>query len=145
MVRSWRVDPRQGHLREITTRLMAPHVQTSDLSVAATELRALDTLGFAQHLAARLFAVTPRSIRRWRDGSRRIPHAAAIGLKLLASGTITIAEVEQAAVLTPVPTTGGAKPAPRAPLIVKPEQSALAGAKAAVCALTLGTCRWPIG
>src|SRR5262249_46799656 len=48
-------------------------------------------------------------------------------------------------VAAPVPTNGNAKPAPPGPLLVKLEQSALAGAKAAVCALTPEVCRWPCG
>ena len=51
-------------------------IQASDPSVAKTEFRAtLAALGIAQHRAAKLFGVSPRSIRRWQDGDRRVPAA----------------------------------------------------------------------
>ena len=61
------------------------------LSAAATEFReTLDAIDITQRHAARLFGVSPRHIRRWRSGSRRLPHAAR--------------------------TNGNAKPGPPAPL-----------------------------
>jgi hypothetical protein len=54
-------------------------------------------LGIAQYHIARLFNVTPRTIRRWRDGDRRIPHGVGIVLNLVAAGAVTVAQIEQAA------------------------------------------------
>jgi hypothetical protein len=137
---------------------MALHAETNDLSVAAVR-ETLGTLGIAQHRVAQLFGVAPRSIRRWQYGDRRIPCGVGIVLRLLAAGTVTVAQVEQAAVPVPARTNDRAKPAPLAPLLVEPasEQSAPAGAKAAtladpgltiaekVFALTPKACRWPYG
>jgi hypothetical protein len=147
----------------------------SDLSVATTEFHEmLSALGIAQHRVARLFGVGPRSVRRWQDGDRRVPCGVGIVLRLLAAGTVTVAQVEQAAVPIPARTNGSAKPESPAPLLVESamEQSALAGAKAAafadptfadptfvdptfadpglttaekVCALTPEICCWPCG
>ena len=142
------------------TRIMAIHEEASDLSVAATEFRAtLGALGIAQHRVAQLFGVGPRSVRRWQDGDRRVPCGVGIVLRLLAAGTVTVAQVEQAAVPIPARTNGSAKPGPPAPLLVAPapEQSATAPAEAAaladpglttaekVVALAPGDCRWPHG
>jgi hypothetical protein len=76
----------------------------------------------------------------------------------MAVGTVTIAQVEQAAVPSPIRANGGAEEEPPAPLRAAPapKQSALARtevaafadlspAAAAVVALTLGGCRWPLG
>jgi hypothetical protein len=140
---------------------MAIHAEASDLSVATTEFRAaLDVLGIAQRRVAQLFGVGPRSVRRWQCGDRRVPCGVGIVLRLLAAGTVTVAQVEQAAAgPIPVRTNGSAKLGPPAPLLDEPapEQSALARAKAAtladpgmstaekVCALASDVCRWPCG
>ena len=135
---------------------MAIHAEANDPSVARTEFRAtLAALGIAQHRVARLFGVGPRSVRRWQNGDRRVPCGVGIVLRLLAAGTVTVAQVEQAAIRT----NGSAKPGPPAPLLVAlaPEPSVLARAKAAalagpglstaekVCALAPDACRWPRG
>jgi GcrA cell cycle regulator len=122
--------------------------------MAAAEFRAtLDALGLAQCHLAQLFNVTPRHVRRWKDGSRRLPHAVTILVHLLAAGVITISQVEQAAAV-PVPAHGGAEPEPPAPLLIEPApaqaQTALARVEAATLAqkvvtLAPGACRWPCG
>jgi DNA-binding transcriptional regulator YdaS (Cro superfamily) len=123
----------------------------------ATEFRAtLGALGIAQHRVAQLFGVGPRSVRHWQAGDRRVPCGVSIVLRLLAAGTVTVAQVEQAAVPISARTNGGAKPKPPTSLLVAPapEQSALARTKLAdpglttaekVCALTPEACRWPCG
>jgi len=132
------------------------HMQVSNLA-AAEFCTTLDALGLAQCRVARLFAVGPRSVRRWRDGTRRIPRGVDIVLRLLAAGEITVAQVEEIAFSTQ--TNGSAKGEPPAPLRAEPapEQSTLACAQAAtlagpgpttaekLCALAPGTCRWPGG
>ena len=81
---------------------MAIHAEASDSAVATTEFReTLGALGIAQHRVARLFGVGPRSVRRWQDGDRRVPCGVGIVLRLLAAGTVTVAQVEQAAVAIP--------------------------------------------
>src|SRR5262249_21776823 len=116
-------------------------------AAAAIELCAmLDTLGITQHRVAQLFGIGPRSVRRWQYGDRRVPCGVGIVLRLLATGAVTVAQVEQAAVPAPARTNGSAKPESPAPLLVEPapEQSALAPALAnsslttaeKVCALT---------
>jgi hypothetical protein len=132
----------------------------TDLSATATEFRAtLGALGITQHRAAQLFGVGARSVRRWQDGDRRVPCGVDIVLRLLAAGTVTVTQVEQAAVPVPARTNGSAQPGPPAPLLVAPapERSALAPAKAAapadpslstaetVVALAWEACRWPYG
>jgi GcrA cell cycle regulator len=111
----------------------------------------LDALGLAQHRVAQLFDVTPRSVRRWRSGDRPVPCGVSIVLRLLAAGAVTVAQVEQAAILAPARTNGG-KGKPSAPLRVEPapKQSALAcvadpGSTTAEKILALGpsSCRWP--
>src|SRR5262249_29161639 len=88
---------------------------------AATEFReTLGALGIAQHRIAQLFGVGPRSVRRWQHGDRRVPCGVGIVLRLLATKTITIAQVEQAAVPVPARTNGSVKPEPPAPLLVEP-------------------------
>src|SRR5262245_29377095 len=118
---------------------MAPHTETSDL--VATELhKALDALSLPQHHIARWFSVSRRSVRRWRDGSRRTPRGALIVLRLLAMQAVTIEEVERAVART----DSNGNPGPPA----APEQSAPARAPAAALAiLALGpaSCRWPLG
>jgi hypothetical protein len=119
----------------------------------------LGALGFAQQRVAQLFGVGTREVRRWRSGDRRIPHGVGIVLRLLAAGTVTVAQVEQAAAPVLARTNGSAKSEPPALLLGEraPEQSALTRAKAAtlvdsilttaekVCALTSNACRWPCG
>jgi len=137
---------------------MALYTEVNDL--AATELRAaLGTLDIQQHHVARLFGVTPRSIRRWQHGDRRVPCGVGIVLRLLAAGAVTVAQVEQAAVFVPARTNGSAKPEPPAPLLVEPAPApaTLVRAEAAtfadsglttaekVIALAPGACRWPCG
>src|SRR5262249_45378750 len=127
---------------------------------AATEFRAtLGALGIAQHRVAQLFGVGPRSLRRWQHGDRRVPRGVGIVFRLLASGAVTIGQVEAAAVSAPARTNGTATPEPPTllPVELALEQSASACAKAAtladpglttaekVFALTTETCRWPFG
>ena len=135
-------------------------------AAAATEFaRTLDMLDVTQLRIARLFGTTPRTIRRWRDGTRRTQRGVDIVLRLLAAGAITVAQVEEAAA-DPAPARangGGAKGEPPAPrhAAPAPKQPALAPRRARtatladpspttsvveqVCALTSGTCRWPLG
>jgi len=147
--------PRRGHLYKISD--MA-------LSTAATEFaRTLGVLDIAQHRVARWFGVNARSIRRWRDGTRRAQRGVDIVLRLLAAGAITIAQVEAAAAGPAPARTNGTKPEPPAPLRAEPapeEQSASAPRRAKtatlvgpgsttpvveqVVALAAG-CRWPCG
>jgi GcrA cell cycle regulator len=139
---------------------MTTHAEASDSAVAATEFRAtFDALGLTQQRVARWFNVGARSIRRWRDGERRVPCGVGIVLRLLAAGLVTIDQVERAAGAIPAQTNGAelgaSAPLPGAPA---PEQSALAPAAAAaladpenlttaakVVALAPGDCRWPLG
>src|SRR6516165_4177364 len=87
-------------------------------AAAATEFaRTLDMLDVTQLRIARLFGTTPRTIRRWRDGTRRTQRGVDIVLRLLAAGAITVAQVEEAAA-DPAPARangGGAKGEPPAP------------------------------
>jgi GcrA cell cycle regulator len=140
---------------------MQLHVESSD--PAAIEFCAmLGTLGLAQQHVAQLFGVGGREVRRWRSGARRIPHGVGIVLRLLTAGTVTVAQVEQAAkaaVSVPARTNGsaGLEPLASLPGEPAPERSALARVKAAtlvdsnlttaekVCALTSNACRWPCG
>ena len=109
---------------------MQLHVESSD--PAAIEFcEMLGALGLAQQHVAQLFGVGLRNVRRWRSGDRRIPHGVGIVLRLLAAGTVTVAQVEQAAV--PARANSGVKVEPLASLLVDPapEQSALAHASTA--------------
>src|SRR5262249_45842221 len=171
---SWRGnEPRRGHLyanlhrrpetgRDICsdTRIMAIHAEASDSPVAAIEFRAtFAELGITQRRAAKLFNVSPRHLRRWQHGSRRLPHAVGIVCNLLTMGMVTIEQIEAAAPVL-VRTNGSAKPEPPGPLLLEeaPAQAALARAEAAtlanpgpttvaekVCALTPEICHWPLG
>src|SRR5262249_38482504 len=96
-------------------------MEASDLSVV--EFRAL---GITQRRVAELFNVTPRHVRRWRHGDRRIPRGAAIVLRLLAAEMISIDQVERAAFPVPARTNGGAEPEPPAPLLVEPAPASAA-------------------
>ena len=122
-------------------------------ATAATEFgAALGALGVTQRRAAQWFGVSPRHIRRWKSGTRHVPHAVVIVCNLLAMGAVTIEQVEAAA-----PAPGSAVPEPPASLLVEPapEQPTLAPAEAATVAdsslaakvLALGpaSCRWPYG
>ena len=141
-------EPRWGH--PPFQRIMATRAETSDLAAVSTRFRAvLDALGLAQHRIARLFNVTPRTVRRWKCGARRTPCGVDIVLRLLATGTVTIVQVEQVAVPVPVRNGGGATPEPPAPL-VEPATPSLADpgpttTAEKIYALRLGSCRWPCG
>jgi hypothetical protein len=75
--------------------------------MASTEFHeTLGELGIAQQRVAALFDVSPRAVRRWRDGERRVPRGVRILVRLLADGVVTVEQVEQAAVL-PVRMNGG--------------------------------------
>jgi hypothetical protein len=137
---------------------MALHA-AGDLSVA--EFRAtLGALGIAQHRVAQLFGVGPRSVRRWRDGTRRVPVGVSIVFRLLATGAVTVDQVEQAAVPIPARTNGSTEEEPPAPLraaSAPEEQSASAPRRARTAALaerdlttaekvaglSATACRWP--
>ena len=122
--------------------------------MARTEFgAALAGLGLGQQRVARLFSVGARAIRRWETGERSTPTGVNLVVRLLATGTVTIAEVE-AAVAIPARTNGSA-PAP--PVAPAPEPTLVADAEAAapadpglttvqeVVALTATCCRWPFG
>jgi hypothetical protein len=132
---------------------MALHAEPSDLLVAATEFRAaLEVLGITSRHAARLFAVNERSARRWRDGSRHVPHGISLVCRLLIAKVVTVNQVEQAAAPVPARINGRAEPAPEeqpalAPLRAKTAALADGDPTTAekVCALTAEACRWPHG
>jgi hypothetical protein len=132
------------------------HIICSDtaLSAAATEFRAaLGALNITQRRLAQLFTVNPRTVRHWGYGDRRLPRGVAIVLRLLATGVVTVEQVEAAALVST--RTNGGKGEPPAPLRAESalEQSALAPTLAdpslttaeKVLALGAGTCRWPRG
>jgi GcrA cell cycle regulator len=62
--------------------------------------QALSGLNLAQQRVAALIDVSPRAVRRWRHGERRVPCGVAIVVHLLAAGAVTIDQVEKAAVRT---------------------------------------------
>jgi hypothetical protein len=150
---------------------MANLAEVSDLPVALTEFReTLGALGLPQHHVARLFTVTPRAVRRWQRGDRHIPCGVSIVLRLLATGAVTIDQIEQAAaVAIPAQTNGGAELEPPALRLSAPapEMSVVADAEIAtfadpafadltsadpgptiaekICALAPEACRWPCG
>jgi hypothetical protein len=111
---------------------------------------AIVTLGITQRRVAELFGTSPRHVRRWQSGARRVPRGVAIVLNLLTTGTVTIEQV--AAASTPAKTNGRAKAALPASLVEPtPEPRAEA---ATVADLNLSTaakvyavtgCRFPIG
>ena len=130
-------------------------MKASDRSVAAAELRAaLGALNITQRRLAQLIAVNPRTVRHWGYGDRRLPRGVAIVLRLLATGVVTVEQVEAAALVS-TRTNGGAKGEPPALLRVgpAPERSALAPTLADPClttaekvvALSSNSCRWPRG
>ena len=114
----------------------------------------LDALGIAHRRVAQLFDVTPRSIRRWQDGSRHVPCGVGIVLRLVAAGALTVDQVELAAIqingsakLAPAPRR--VAPAPEQSVVARTAAAALAGpgltTAEKVCALASGDCRWPAG
>jgi hypothetical protein len=129
---------------------MTIHVETSDLSTAAVELReVLDAFDITQRRVARWFDIAPRSIRRWLHGSRRIPRGTAILFNLMATQAVTADQVEQAAARmngsgTPKsPAPRPVEPAPETPADLGPTVATTTAAK--IHELAVGTCRWPIG
>jgi len=129
---------------------------------SAAKFRAmLDVFGLTQQRVARWFNVTPRAVRRWQQGSRRLPIGIIVLVRLLTAGTVSLAEVELAAASISARTNGRAKREPPAPLRAEPapeEQPALAPRRARtaaradldlttaekVCALVPETCHWPL-
>src|SRR5262249_2827004 len=101
----WRVEPAPGSTLIAFWRRM----QVSNLA-AAEFCMTRDALGLAQCRVAQLFAIGPRSVRRWRDGTRRIPRGVDIVLRLLAARAVTVAQVEEIAFSTQ--TDGNAKGEP---------------------------------
>jgi hypothetical protein len=114
----------------------------------------LGGLGIPQQRVARMLGTTPRHLRRWRSGERRVPFGVAILVRLLAAGMITIDQVEAAARVD-----GGAPKFESAPgesdggsidplsdddggdgALVESDSVA-----SKVLALTPGACRWPEG
>jgi GcrA cell cycle regulator len=92
--------------------------------MAPTEFHeALGALGIAQQRVAALFGVGPRSVRRWQYGERRIPSGVGIVLRLLATGAVTVEQVEQAA--GPLSARKNGFPEPSAPLAEQVEQAAV--------------------
>jgi len=122
-------------------------------AAAVTEFgAALGELGLTQLRIAKLFNVSPRHVRRWQHGDRRVPPAARLVINLLVTRAISIDQIEQAAVSISARTNGSVKRSTPASLRV--ESAALAPAKLAdpglttaakVCALTPEACRWPCG
>src|SRR5262249_55466515 len=126
-------------------------------SAAATEFRAtLGALGITQTHIARWFNVGQRSVRRWRDGTRRAPCGIIILVRLLAARMITIDHIGPST--PPIPPRGNSSPTPGPPPPggPGPKQSAPARAKgaafaglspaaAAVVALDPKSCPWPLG
>jgi hypothetical protein len=82
-------------------------------AMAPTEFHAaLGSLNVAQQRVAQLFAVSPRAVRRWRDGERRVPRGVNIVIHLLAAGVVTIDQVERAAGPISAQMNGGASSDP---------------------------------
>jgi hypothetical protein len=104
--------------------------------MALTEFHeTLGTLGIAQQRLAHLFNVSPRAVRRWEYGERRVPRGVVILVRLLADGAVTIAQVEQAAVAR---TNGGTKLPASFIVEAAPEESASAPVEAAAPACANG-------
>ena len=146
---------------ETPPRLREDLKQRHQRATAADEFRAmLNALGLTPRHAARLFATSSRNLRRWRDGTRRIPRAVTLVCRLMAVGAVTIEQVEAAAVPSPIRTNGGMPPAPLRAAPAPEERSASAPRRAKtatlvgpssttivveqVVALAAG-CRWPCG
>ncbi len=65
--------------------------------MTANQFRAaLDRLGLSQLEAARILDANGRTVRRWALGERSIPTGAAILLRLMVAGKITVKDVETA-------------------------------------------------
>ena len=137
---AWRLDRRA--LPHINTHSMA----ASDLSGAEFGA-ALDALGLRQNRVARLFNVTPRHVRRWRSGDRRVPHGIRIIFHLLTTRVITTDQVEQAAAISEPPAPVEPVSAPAALACAEAATHADPGSAtvAAVLALAEERCHWPIG
>lgn len=56
----------------------------------------LDRIGLSQVAASKLLQVNDRTVRTWALDQSPIPHAVAILLRLLASGAISLDDVEKA-------------------------------------------------
>jgi hypothetical protein len=120
----------------------------------ATEFReALAELGITQHRFAQLCGVSPRCVRRWQSGDRRIPNGIGIILRLLAAGAVTITQVEQAASPAPASTRRNGSTQPPCPVNHECRQRTAAATaepepapEAGVGFHQLGrrTCRWPL-
>ena len=139
--------------------------QRQQPTAAADELRTiLAALGITSRHAARLFAVNERSARRWRDGSRHVPHGISSVCRLLIAKVVTVDQIERAATPVSARTNGSAKrksPAPQHAAPAPEEQPALAPRRARtatladpsptstvveqVCMLTAENCHWPLG
>jgi hypothetical protein len=111
----------------------------------------LGVLGLPQVRVAKLLGVRPRHLRRWRRGDRPIPHGVGIVLQLLSAGTVTLAQVEEAAAFVradsstdPGPVTATVIPVDPDSLaaVVSIDPDSVAGK---VVALPLGACKWPLG
>ncbi len=55
---------------------------------------ALDRIDLTQVGAANLFGVNPRTVRDWIAGETRIPETAAILLRLMVAGKVTVEDIE---------------------------------------------------
>src|SRR5262249_42992829 len=128
------------------------HMQVSNLA-AAEFCTTLDALGVSQRRAAKLFNVTPRHVRRWQHGDRRVPHAVGIVCNILTTGMLTIEQIEAVAPVLPG-TNGGADRVPPAEPASDQSASAraevaafadLSPAAAAIAALDVKCCHFPIG
>jgi len=123
-------------------------------TVTATEFcQALAVLNITQTRVARWFAVEPRCVRRWRDGSRRTPRGVDILFRLLLTQVLTIEQVETAAAtILAAQTNGSGKPGLPAPrpvesaleTLVDPSLATVTTAEK-VYGLAAGSCRWPCG
>jgi hypothetical protein len=77
--------------------------------MAPTEFhQALSGLNLAQQRVAQLFDVSPRAVRRWQHGERRVPRGLEILVRLMTDGVVTVEQLERAAVHR---TNGGPEPA----------------------------------
>src|SRR5262249_15770323 len=125
----------------------------ADIALTAT----LGALGLAQHRVAQLFGVGPRSVRRWRDGTRHTPRGVDIVLRLVAEGVVTIDQIEKVAIPAPVRANGNGSAHPELVEPVSAPSTTLAHIETAtlvdpdlttaekVYALTSKSCRWPHG
>jgi hypothetical protein len=117
-------DPRPTDLgrKGPPSRLREDRGQRHPRATAAAEFGAtLGRLGIAQRRVARLFGVTPHTVRRWRAGSRHLPCGVDILVRLLDAEVVTIDQIEAAVPdLGRTNGNGGAEPRPPAPLFVEP-------------------------